>query len=255
MEKVYELETSGGYDLIVLDTPPTAHALDFLDASTRLLDLFNHDAARWLLEGGAVAGRFGLSLMNFGSSYVLKTLSRFTGTELLQSLADFFVAFQGMYEGFRERAAATKALLAGPKTSFVLVTSPAPLTVDEAIFFHQELYRSDIRVAAAVVNRVHDDPMLTPGAVEPPDVALQLARARVPDEGSPRFSDRLAETVADAAAVAKRDRREIERFRDETGRSFPVWLSARLTRDVHDLAGLWHVNEHLVRAPERDEKP
>lgn len=245
MEKVHELERSGAYDLVVLDTPPTAHALDFLDAPNRLLDLFSHDAAKWLLGPAAGAGKVGLSLMHLGSSYVLKTLSRFTGTELLQGLADFFVAFQGMYEGFKERAAATKALLAGPKSGFVLVTSPNALTVEEAVFFAGELARNDIRVVAGIINRVHEDPAAADGALEAPDIALALAKERVPNGPPPHLSDRLALTIAELSAVARRDLREIDRFRQKTGHAFPVHVIPRLERDVHDLAGLWQVNQAM----------
>ena len=251
MEKVYELERTGGYDLVVLDTPPTAHALDFLDAPNRLLDLFSHDAARWLLGGVLGVGRVGLSLVHLGSSYVLKTLARFTGTELLRSLAEFFLAFQGMYDGFKERAAATKELLAGPKSAFVLVTSPNPLTVDEAVFFAHELARSEIHVAAGIVNRVHKDPLAQPGATEAPAIALALARERVPNDGRPFLSERLETTVTELSRLARRDRHELQRFRTETRGAFPLEVVPRLARDVHDLAGLWQLLEamHDLDAP------
>jgi anion-transporting ArsA/GET3 family ATPase len=252
MEKVYELEKNGGYDLVLLDTPPTSHALDFLDAPNRLLDVFGNDAAKWLLGHASGAGKLGLSLVHLGSSYVIKTLSRFTGTELLQGLADFFFAFQGMYEGFQERAAATKELLSGPKSAFVLVTSPNPLTVDEAVFFAGELARSKVPVAAAVVNRVHDDPAGLEGARDPAELALALARARIPNrELPPHLSDALSVTIRELSLLAQRDAREIERFRAETGRRFAVYQLPRLARDVHDLAGLWGINESL-RAPAAD---
>jgi anion-transporting ArsA/GET3 family ATPase len=247
MEKVYELEKSGGYDLVILDTPPTSHALDFIDAPNRMLDLFSHEAAKWLLGGAAGAGRVGLSLVHLGSSYVLKTLARFTGTELLQSLADFFMAFQGMYDGFKERAAATKALLSGPKSGFLLVTSPHPMTVDEAIFFARELERADIHVAGTIVNRIHVDPTAEGGASEAPDIALALARQRIPNDGHPHLAERLALTIAELASIAQRDRREIERFRSGTSPGIPLYGIQRLERDVHDLAGLWSVNQHLTK--------
>ncbi len=246
MEKVYELERTGGYDLVVLDTPPTSHALDFIDAPNRLLDVFSHDAAKWLLGHASGAGKLGLSLVNIGSSYVVKTLSRFTGAELLQGLAEFFGAFQGMYEGFTERAAATKELLSGPKSGFLLVTSPNPQTVEEAIFFAGELSRASIPVVAAVANRVHDDPLEQSGAREPEEIALALARARIPNRDlPPHLSDTLAGTMNELSLLANRDRRELARFRTATGGRFPIYEIPRLPRDVHDLAGLWSINAAL----------
>ena len=253
MEKVYELERSGGYDLVVLDTPPTAHALDFIDAPNRLIDLFSHDATRWLVGGGAGAGRMGLSLVQLGSGFVQKTLARFTGGELLQGVAEFIVAFQGMYDGFKERAAATKALLSGPKTAFVLVTRPHPMTMDEAFFFGSELRRAGIPVAAGIVNRVHEDPCADDGAVEPPAIALALAKERIPNGPVPHLSTRLSTAIEELGSMARRDAAQIERWRGRTGGSFPIHVVPRQSRDVHDLAALWRVSEALreLPAPER----
>jgi anion-transporting ArsA/GET3 family ATPase len=245
MEKVYELERSGAYDLIVLDTPPTAHALDFIDAPNRLLDLFDNEATRFLMNPAMSAGRVGLNLMHFGSSFVLKNLARFTGASLLNDLADFLGAFQGMYEGFKERASATKELLSGPKAAFVLVTSPHPQTVDEAVFFAQELSKASIAVQAGIVNRVHDAFSDTATSVDPVDVAVKLARARVPNEGNPHLAERLAQTLDEYTLLSLRDDRQIERFRQGTNARFPLYVVPRLEKDVHDLSGLWTVNRSI----------
>lgn len=243
MEKVYELERSGRFDVIVLDTPPTAHALDFLDAPNRLIDLFSHDMARKLLAPAAGVGK---SLVNIGSTYAQKVLSRFTGSEMLTDLAGFFAAFQGMYDGFKERAAAVKALLSGPRTGFVLVTSPNGPTIDEATFFADELAKSGIGLVAAIVNRVHDDAKDLGGHREPYELALALARARIPNEGHPSLAERLATTLDDLRTMALRDLAEIDRLRGSIGQT-PVWLVPRFDRDVHDLAGLWQVATRLQR--------
>jgi anion-transporting ArsA/GET3 family ATPase len=244
MEKVYELERSGIYDLVVLDTPPTAHALDFLDAPNRLLDLFENEATKFLMSPAMAAGRVGLSLMHFGSSFVLKNLARFTGATLLHDLSDFLGAFQGMYEGFKERAAATKAMLAGPNTGFVLVTSPHPQTIDEAVFFAQELSRSNISVTAAIVNRVHEE-ISGRAPANDTTLALALARARIRNDGQPFLSERLARTLNEFSVLAQRDARQIVRFQEATGKRFPLYYVPLLERDVHDLASLWLVNEAL----------
>lgn len=246
MEKVYELERSGRFDVIVLDTPPTAHALDFLDAPNRLIDLFSHDMTRRLLTPAVNAGKVGLSLVNFGSNYVLKVLSRFTGSDMLNQLADFFAAFQGMYDGFRERAAAVKELLSGPRTGFVMVTSPSAPTIDEAVFFASELSRNGISLQATIVNRVHDDARELGGHREPRELALALARARIPNEGDPHLSERLATTLDELRTLATRDLEQIARLRKAVGDT-PTWMVPRLDRDVHDLAGLWQVATLLKR--------
>ena len=104
MEKLWELRTQRDYPLIVLDTPPTAHALDFLDAPNRILDFLDNEAAKWLLTPALAAGKVGLKLFNLGSSYVAKTLTKFTGVETLQGLAEFMSSISGMNQDFRERA-------------------------------------------------------------------------------------------------------------------------------------------------------
>lgn len=246
MEKVYELTRDRDYELIVLDTPPTAHALDFLDAPNRLVDLIDNDAARLVLVPALAAGKLGLNLFNFGSSFVLRSLARFTGAELLRDLAEFLTSFQGMYDGFKERASATKALLAGPETGFVLVTSPQPQVVEEAIFFAEELRREGISIAALVANRVHEDPLLDDGATEPRQVAVALARARVPNEGHPPFSERLSLTIEELSRLATRDRREVEHLREMSGGDIALYLVPRLRRDVHDLGGLAAVGRELL---------
>src|SRR5262249_36709037 len=150
--------SSGRYDLVVLDTPPTANALDFLHAPDRILDLLENDAARLVLGPLLQAGQIGLKLFNLRSTYVLKKLGRFAGGEFLRDLASFMVAFEGMYEGFKDRAGQVKALLASREAAFVLVTSPNPQVIEEALFFHRTLAGERISTAAVVVNRFERDP-------------------------------------------------------------------------------------------------
>jgi len=111
------------------------------------------------------AGKIGLKLFSLGSSFVLKTLARFTGADFLRDLTEFMLAFEGMYEGFKDRAAKVKALLTSRDAAFVLVTSPNPLTIQEALFFHEALRKDGIATAAVVVNRVQRDPRRHGGPV------------------------------------------------------------------------------------------
>jgi anion-transporting ArsA/GET3 family ATPase len=233
MEKLYELATERDYDLIVLDTPPTAHALDFLEAPERILDFLGNDAARVLLAPALSAGKLGLRLFQLGGSYVAKTLGRFTGVEVLRDLADFMAAFQGMYEGFKDRAAAVRALLAEEQVGFVVVASASPRSVDEALFFHERLHAESMPIAGLVANRVTQDLWpegALPGSAE---LAAALAGAGSADAALAR---RMALTLAQHQALARTDAREVERF-------FRAPASARVAiprfeQDVHDLAGL-----------------
>src|SRR5207248_1672945 len=197
MEKVYEVYNSGRFDLIVLDTPPTANALDFLHAADRILDVLDNDALRILLGPMLKAGRVGLRLFALPAGIVLRTLARFTGQDFLRDLAQFLVAFEGMYEGFKDRATRVKGLLSSREAAFVLVTSPNPLTIEEALFFHRALAGDGVQTAAVVVNRVQRDPHRFGGPDSVPALRESLQLAQIKDGGDPLLSQRLARTLAE----------------------------------------------------------
>jgi anion-transporting ArsA/GET3 family ATPase len=230
MEKLWELRTQRDYPLIVLDTPPTAHALDFLEAPNRILDFLDNDAAKWVLTPALAAGKFGLKLFNLGGSYLARTLSRITGTEALQQLADFMLSISGMNETFRERAQQTRALLEADSTAFVLVTGPMPERLDEALYFYELLNEHRMRIAAVVVNRVHPPPA--------PDLRAQLGLLE------PLLRTKFEKTLNENEHLASQDAKGIERLRRAVGET-PVILVPRFERDVHDLAGLYEVSRWL----------
>ncbi len=230
MEKLWELRTQRDYPLIVLDTPPTAHALDFLDAPNRILDFLDNDAAKWLLTPALAAGKFGLRLFNLGGSYVAKTIARFTGTETLQQLAEFMLNISGMNEGFRERAHQTRALLEAESTSYVLVTGPMPERLDEAVFFHTLLLQNKMNIAAVVVNRVH----------RPVSAELWAQAARLPDD----LRHKMEATLEEAEHLANQDARGIERLRELCAPT-PLVLVPRFDHDVHDLRSLWETSRYV----------
>jgi anion-transporting ArsA/GET3 family ATPase len=235
MEKLHELAEDRDYDLIVLDTPPTAHALDFLDAPTRILDFLGNDAARAFLAPAIGAGRFGLRLAQLSGAYAARMLARFTGQQALADLGDFLQSFQGMYEGFKQRAAAVRTLLGRAEVGFVLVTSPSELAVAEVLAFHERLAADRMPVAGLVVNRLTpdlwpgDDPL--PG---PAELAPLLPRGALPEEA--QLPSRLAAGLAEHQALVREERAALA----------PVLARAvgacamvpRLATDVHDLAGL-----------------
>ncbi len=241
MEKLYELATDRDYDLIVLDTPPTAHALDFLEAPDRILDFLGNETARALLAPIAGAGKLGLRLAQLGGSYIAKTLARFTGQDVLGDLGDFLQGFQGMYDGFKERAAAVHALLSRPEVGFVLVTSPSPIAIDEALAFHERLHAESMPVAGLVANRV--TPELWP-ASEPLPGAAELARAAsAAGADGAALGPRLAATLADHQTLAAAERRALSRLFALV--DVPRAVVPRLESDVHDLAGLARLGAQL----------
>jgi len=231
MEKLWELRTKRDYELIVLDTPPTAHALDFLEAPNRVLDFLDNEAAKWLLTPALAAGKIGLSLFSLGSSYVAKTISKFTGTETLQELAGFMMAIAPMNESFRERARGVRELLEAESTGFVLVTSPGRERLDEVTHFHRLLKQNRMEVVALVVNRVH--PMPGPELWEEAKGVIPSRRAKV------------EETLRELTLMAEQDLRGIAELRAATPGT-PIIQVPRFELDVHDVAALWRTGRYLM---------
>ena len=141
--KLYELDEEGDYDLLVLDTPPSRNALDFLDAPGRLTGFFQGRAIKMFLRPAGLGGR----ILGRGTGVVFGLLERLTGVDLLHDLSVFFRALGGMIDGFTERARRVGALLEDPGTTFLIVTAPRHDPVEEAIFFHRKLADAGCRSA------------------------------------------------------------------------------------------------------------
>ena len=231
MEKLYELVEEGGFDLVVVDTPPSRNALDFLDAPRRL----THFLENRLFQALMTPTRVGLRFMGVAAQALLRTIARVAGADIVRDAVTFFQAFEGMEEGFRTRAARVRELLVQDGTSFVLVASPRPDSVDEAVHFAGKLIESDMSVTALVVNRVQ--PRFAEDA--------QLDRLRrlsgpEPDTVLGRLIDNLG------GYTAASDREELA-FADLVAHvaPAPVYRVPLLNSDVHDLQGLGTIADLL----------
>ncbi|HEY0840848.1 MAG TPA: ArsA-related P-loop ATPase [Vulgatibacter sp.] len=243
-EKLYELHARGDYDLLVLDTPPTSHALDFLDAPKRILDFLDQRPLRAVAGPALAAGRIGFKLMTLGGSVAGKALSRLTGTETLEELTAFMLEIQGTYGVFKERAAQVKELFTSSESAFVLVTSPHGANIDEAVYFHERLAEEGIPVAGVVANRVHPDFLGEAPLPAATELAACLSGSGLPDTGDPPLSERLLRTLEEARATASLDRRHLLRLADAT-RPSPLLRVPRFDSDLYDLPGLWAMGLHL----------
>jgi anion-transporting ArsA/GET3 family ATPase len=239
MEKLHELHREGRYDLLVLDTPPTRHALDFLDAPRKLAAFIDSPSLQLLTAPGAL----GLRLLGRGTGVLMAGLKRATGVDLLEDLSDFFRSFGGMVEGFRRRAQEVNDLLADERSAFVLVTSPREDAVDEAIFFHHRLQEAGLPFAGVVANRVR-----TRVPAHHPDLAAEMERLAGPELGR-----KVVRTWEEERRLALRDRAALDRLRLRLGGA-PMLEVPRLDGDVHDLAGLARLNEHLFGRPPRQRR-
>ena len=236
MEKLYELDDADRFDLVVVDTPPTRNALDFLDAPHRLTRFLDNRIFRLLV----MPTRAYLKAVGFATQAFLRTVSKVVGAEVVRDAVAFFQAFEGMEEGFRNRAQAVLELLSKPSTAFVLVASPRRDAVREALFFAERLGESDIAVEGLVVNRVHPR-FGDGGSGADGDGAAERARAAELGEG-PQAA--LYENLADFRHIAAREEAHVAALVKQVAPA-PVVRVPFLAGDVHDLDGLGEVGGWL----------
>ncbi|HEX4110097.1 MAG TPA: ArsA family ATPase [Solirubrobacteraceae bacterium] len=236
--KLFELDRSGRFDAIVLDTPPSRSALDFLDAPTRLTQFFEGRALKVFLAPTGLATR----IVGRGASAVFSIFSKIAGVDLISDLSVFFRALGGLIDGFRERATSVSALLRDPATTFLVITSPEREPSEEAIFFHRKLREAGMPFGGLIVNRVHDQAL-------DGHTAEQTAALLQPALGD-ALAQRVAANLADFNVLAERDRRQIERLKKSLAVKDPV-LVPHLDADVADLQALATIEQHLFAdAPE-----
>lgn len=230
--KLYELHRSGEWDAIVLDTPPSRDALDFLDAPDRLTRFLEGRALKVLLVPGGLAR----GLVGRGTGLMLSVFARVTGVNLVGELSGFFGSLSGLTDGFRERARGVEQLLRDEATCFLIVTSAEQEPAREAVFLHAQLEREQMRFAGLIVNRFHDQEL---DGHAPEQVAKLLS-----DDLGAVLAARVASNLADFDTLARRDRETVVRLSDSLSELDPL-LVPHLDGDVQDLGGLMVVAERL----------
>jgi anion-transporting ArsA/GET3 family ATPase len=232
-EKLYELHQDGRFEVIVVDTPPSRHALDFLDAPARLLRLLDNRVFRLLMA----PTRAGMRVASIALQSFLKTVARVVGTGVIEDVVAFMQAFEGMESGFRERAEHVQALISDPSTAFVLVTSPRRDAVEEAEFFAARLADAQLDVATLVVNRVH--PRFGDEAPE----GLRARAHAFPPESQLAV---LYANLADYREVADRERETVHGLSERVGGDVSTVYVPLLDHDVHDFTTLSEVAAHIA---------
>ncbi|RJQ74133.1 ArsA family ATPase [Pseudonocardiaceae bacterium YIM PH 21723] len=234
MEKLGQLSASGDWDLIIVDTPPSRNALDFLDAPQRMSSVLDGRVMRMLSAPAKATGI--TKLFGAGFNLFTKAISAVIGGQLMTDLSAFVQAFDSMFGGFKERADATFRLLSSPGTAFLVVAAPEPDALREASYFCQRLIKDDMPLAGLVLNRTHPVLAELPGA----------RATAIADEmsGSP-LAQAVLRLHADRVAVAEREKRLLARFTMAHPSVALVGVPA-LPADVHDIDGLLIVGDRLA---------
>jgi anion-transporting ArsA/GET3 family ATPase len=257
MEKLYQIHLEGRYDLIVLDTPPTKHALDFLEAPSRVRAFFDRSISQWFLKPYLTMGRVSLSLFNRTAGTVLRLVERFTGAEFLHDVSDFVTGLADSFDIFRSRAEEVMRVLRGEQTSFLLVTSTDRGALDEAAYFLDRIQEASLPFGGIVANRFRALPVpevaegmeegnsaLDAEASLDADVAY-LSRER----GLPLSVARpLVENFDRYRRLAQRDRSVLETFARRSPRQIPILKIPAFDEDIFDMDGLLKMNAHLFPA-------
>jgi anion-transporting ArsA/GET3 family ATPase len=237
MEKLHAVHQDQRFDLIVLDTPPTTNALDFLDAPQKLIGAIDSPVMRWFVEQLQESA----GLFSKGAAFVLRALAKFTGAEFLEQIGQFVNDINQLFGGFRQRAQAVYQDLRGPDVAFVIVSSPSPQAVGEAAFFGKKLAEYGIRPAAVVVNRVQSEVTL-PATLDARRIAPLLPAGT---DAAALFA-RMQQAARDQSALAARDREGVRRLRQHIGAAMSYTEVPALDQDVHDLAALAEVGRYLL---------
>ena len=244
MEKLVSVQKDPRFDLVILDTPPTTNALDFLDAPERLVEALDSAAIRWFVQAFQSTGKLSLNLLARSAVVVLRGLGRITGGGFLEAMAEFITELNDLFGGFRERAKIVEAALRSPEVSFVLATSPAPMSIQEVVFFSDRLEAYQMPRGAFVVNRFRLPPPLADAAPTPDEVAGAVAaHGLVLDDDAPA---RLVQAHADAVRLAALDAMHVRALEDRAKGKVPVVRIPELSSDVHDLEGLGKLSAMLM---------
>jgi anion-transporting ArsA/GET3 family ATPase len=248
MERLHEIHSAGKYDLIIVDTPPSRNALDFLEAPQRMADFFGGRLLKWLTMPYRVAGKRGAKVVNLASRPFYQVADRILGSQFLEDIAQFFLNFQAMYPGFVQRAQAVERLLHDRRTTFVVVTTLEAAPLREAEYFTTCLAERNLHLGAMVLNKALPNALLSEEAADAARILCGVSGldSAVLGDLDPATAHRVLRTVGESflnfSVVAKRE----AELRAELATAPDLLLSVPYFEvDIHDLSGLARLSQHL----------
>ena len=260
MEKLYQLHLEGRHDLIVLDTPPTKHALDFLEAPSRVRAFFDRRISQWFVKPYLTMGRLGMNLFNRTAGTVLRLVERFTGAEFLHDVSEFVTGLADSFDIFRSRAEEVMHVLSGDQTSFLLVTGTDRNALEEATYFYDRIQEASLPFGGVIANRFHTLPF--PGEAGPssaegfdqegtgsPDSLVSYLHG---EKGLPvHVARQLVENFDRYDRLARRDQRILQEFARRISKQIPILTIPVFDEDIFDVDGLLKVNAYLFPSSNR----
>lgn len=224
MEKLYEIYLEDNYDLMILDTPPTRHALDFLDAPKKMINMTGNSLLKWFLKPGIFLGKTNFGLFRKSAERILSVFDRLAGFAFLHELAQMVSLMSGLLGGFQERAKAVYKLLREDVTGFILVTSPSSVSIQDALYFHEKIDGEGLPFLGFIVNRIHED--------------ILECRQQDLNTLKPALREKILDQVKNYNQLALRDQKATSLLKKMGGKKSFYASIPLFTEDVHDLKGL-----------------
>ena len=248
MERLFEVVHDHDYDLIVLDTPPSTHALDFLDAPQRMIDLFDSRAFRLLLRSFRRSRQPIGGLFRPGS-LVMRGLDRFTGIEMFHGLLNFFQAMSSTFDGFVARAGEVLQLISSDQTTFIIVSGCDNGSINEGLFLHRRLRQQALGIGCWVLNRMRSYTVLPPGCGDDLVAQVEATLSEVDSESSLKSRHQTAEKIAYVSSMLADLTQHDQRLHSRLIEALPkeeLLITVPRTRDEPtDVAGLCQVADLL----------
>lgn len=249
IEQLCVLVESGAYDLIVLDTPPTKHALDFFEAPERIRDFLDRRMVRWLVMPYLSRGWVAAKAVNRTAGFLFRKLEEATGIAALAEISDFFSAMSGMFDAFSARTDTIHRVLRAASTAFILVTGPEEQVLTEAEFFSARMHALHMPLKGVVFNRVHEEFPADPATFAAGTVAhgdeAKIEAAMAAAGVDPADAAWLAANFVDYQLLARGEALRVEQFRRGLPRRAPFVTVPNFDSDLHDVVGLTRMHRFL----------
>lgn len=245
--KLDEIAEQGHFDTVILDTPPTIHALDFLQTPRKFIQFFDHEALHWIIKSTGLAGKIGLKFLNFGSGLIRQTIGQVGGGEIIREMAEFLVTFEPLFKGFKARAHRVDTLLKSKSVGFVIVTTPEKAQLREALFFYRQLKEQQLRPVCILINRYHK---LWTSSEWSQQTFFHIKETLDKNiESHLHKQERLDFLKNFYRSCAERNEYEhvvIREFIQELDIEIPVYGVFEQAKDVHDIESLYQLGQQVV---------